>query len=170
MSKKSIYQGITLLIILTILNACKKSSEPFGENVIRYKVNDQQVEIKGKWSSFTNKGVNLTANTFNGHSFNISGASGSDYNKISLSIPNSVLLNSNQTIDTNLFSFFSCTIGINNASQQFIVYKNFLNFVVTNNSNSFTSGNFNGKAYAFYIGPAPTDSIQITDGYFDIAK
>jgi hypothetical protein len=168
---KTKYIIITIMIMVCGNIACKKkSSEPFGENVIRYKVNGKQIEVKGKFNPLNGDGVSFGGDAYNGLSFSLGCQEGNTYNRLLLVFPKTSFISTIVKTDTSMKSYLTCNIPVTNKSQQFNAYLPTAEYLITINNNGFISGSFNGKLYAFNLGPSPNDSIIITDGYFDIAK
>jgi hypothetical protein len=166
-----------LFILIAITGICglhsctkNKANSPSGENVIRYKVNGRQVEINGKWSSLTKHGITLITETFNGKSTTFNGGAQGSYDGFDLTISKGTPNNISTIVDTNAFSFMSCTVPIDNSKLQFINGNQSCSFNVSVNSANVIGGTFKGVLYAQSFAPNPSDSIIITDGYFDIAK
>jgi hypothetical protein len=165
---KKINKTITLIcvMLITCFAACKPTPPlPVGHsgaNVLRYKVNGQQIEISGKWDKWTEKGVGYSEY-------------GAPYNSINFGGN----INNNRcsiTLDMNKFPsiiFYTDSldfISISNVKGQAIPKDSSVCIKLSNNNNIFISGTFSGILYYSPFNQTPNDSIIITDGYFDIAK
>jgi hypothetical protein len=161
---KTKYIIITMMIMVCGNIACKKkSSEPFGENVIRYTSDGKNYEIKGKYNSITGDGVNFTDNGNPYNSYLIAGGTGD--NVINISIKKGFVLNTSLQSDKSNYYF-----SISNYKQQSQSTPHSIQFIIENDNATFIYGSFSGKTFISDLSNKVLDSFIITDGYFDIAK
>lgn len=162
------------LIFITLLLAtmsCKKSNNsiPNGDNIIRYTVNGEHIEISGKYSNFTLSGTSFYNNLFQGNALGISGNNNSN-NGITLIFPNNIIINNQIIIDTNNFSNMVCSFVKNNIPHDYNPKIGECRITLTSNNSDFVSGTFYGSLILADIGSPANDSINITNGYFNISK
>jgi hypothetical protein len=112
--------------------------------------------LSGDGVSFTNKIISKNA-------YLISGVIGD--NSINISVKNSFKIG---------MSFFTDSINhelvVSTYKYQSQSMPNSVQFIITNDNASFISGTFTGRTYILDFNNTILDSLQITDGYFDIAK
>jgi len=161
---------LLITLFCSFFAGCKKNnSVPNGENVIRYKVNGTQVEISGKYNSLSKNGVIYTYKS--SKDYNLINGSSSD-GSILLSISNSAILNTINFSNNDSISPYQilCLTHSNSQELEYNSIINSIKFIITINTNLIESGTFSGLLYRKNLNSVISDSINITDGYFDISK
>ncbi len=163
---KYIKIAIAAVAIISFVSSCeKKPTAPFGENVIRYKVNGKLVEIRGKYNGLTKQGLSLSNIPVN---YLIGGVPKANYSSIRIGITKPFLLNVN--INSDSLNGISCDYFLNQVKYRTNSLNNTCQIVVTNDNSNFIFGTFSGKCYTNWTSEAKNDSLVITDGYFDVSK
>ncbi len=167
MKTKYIISQIALLLLVIICASGCKKKEATGENVIRYKVNGVQHEIRGIYSQRQDKGITFRKSIGNGTAMMISAIN--EMGKLSIVLKKDVQEGNFIKTDVNNYCYLTCSLSSIGMVDEFTAYKPSMEIAIIKNSAFIISGQFSGIAY-LDSNNIYKDSIIITDGYFDIPK